>query len=179
MGSTTRLATKKLALAAMFCGLGVVFLYFGSLLDVMNLTMVAIASLFVFCSEIEMGRGYSLLIYAVTSVLSMLLLPDKFTAFAYLGFGGIYPILKQVFERLPKWLSRLLKLLYFNAVLAALILISLFILKAEDMSPLYLIFLVLVGNVAFLAYDYAMEILIAVYRKKLRKRLRIQKYFEK
>lgn len=40
--------TRKLAVSAMLSALGVVILYLGSVINVLDLTMVAIASLFVF-----------------------------------------------------------------------------------------------------------------------------------
>jgi hypothetical protein len=96
----------------------------GSIITVLDLTMVAIASLLIMLSVIEIGGGYPYLIWLVTGVLSMLLLPDKFGALLYLLFGGIYPIFKEMFERLHYIVSWILKFSYFNAMLTVFILLQ-------------------------------------------------------
>jgi hypothetical protein len=88
-------SAKRVALSAILCTLGVLFLYIGSVLEILDLTMGALASVIVIFSVIEMGGKSPYLIYAVTSVLSLLLLPNKFPAFLYFAFAGIYPILKE------------------------------------------------------------------------------------
>ena len=92
--------SKKVALAAILCALSVLMLLLGSILTVLDLTMVCMASLLVMLAVIEIGGGYPYLIWLVTGVLAVLLLPDKFSALLYLLFGGIYPIFKAMFERL-------------------------------------------------------------------------------
>ena len=50
--------TKKIALAAILSALGVVVLLIGSVITLLDLTMVAIASLLVVLAVIEIGGGY-------------------------------------------------------------------------------------------------------------------------
>ena len=61
----------------MLSALGTVFLYIGSATNILDLTSVAIASLLIFFAVMEMGTPYQYLIYGVTSLLAVLLLPDK------------------------------------------------------------------------------------------------------
>ena len=172
---TTQVRTVKVAVAAMLSALGVVVLAIGSIIEVMDLTMVALASIFVFFAVIELGRPYPLLIYAVTSILSLLLLPNLFAAVLYLLFGGIYPILKQWLERRRPLISWLGKAVYFNAVLTAVVLLSLYLLHVEDTG--FTVAYYLLGNITFFLYDVAMTKLITLYFFRLRSRLRIEKYF--
>ena len=97
--------TKKLAVSAVLSALSIVVMLIGSVTGFLDLTMVAIASIFVFFAILEMGSPYQYLIYVTTSLLSMLLLPDKFSAILYMAFGGIYPMLKQQIEKLPRLFS--------------------------------------------------------------------------
>ena len=125
-----------------------------------------------------MGKPYYLLIYITTSVLSILLLPDKFSAVLYLIFGGVYPILKQKLEKnLPVILSWLLKAVYFNAVLVAATLGVKYLFGVDEEELTVLLFAV--GNVAFFMYDIAMTKLITYYLLGLRKKFKIEKYFKK
>ena len=177
--SSSKVQTKKLATAAMLCALGVVFLYLGAVVTVLDLTMVALVSFFVFFAVIEMGHPFPLLIYAVTGILSVLILPDKFGAMTYLLFGGVYPIVKAVFERLHPLLSWILKLSFFNTVLSLLIVVTLFVLKVEDSDLGFNVVVYAISNLTFLLYDVMTTQVITLYLVKLRKRLRIEKYFEK
>ena len=71
--------TKKIALAAILSALGVLILLLGSIITVLDLTMVAMASLLIMLAVVEIGGGYPYLIWLVTGFLSLLLLPDKFS----------------------------------------------------------------------------------------------------
>lgn len=164
-------------MASMLCALSVVVLALGSIISALDLTMVAIASIFVFFAVIEMGSPYQFLIYGVTSLLSLLLLPDKYSAFLYFIFGGIYPILKRMFEKLPTALGWVLKALYFNAVLAAMIFGAKYLFGVDEEELTIVLFVM--GNAAFFLYDLAMTKLITLYLAVLRKKLRIEKYFKK
>lgn len=166
-----------LAVSAVLSALGVVVMLLGTVISVLDLTMVAIASIFVFFAILEMGSPYQYLIYVTTSVLSMLLLPDKFSAVLYVIFGGIYPVLKQKLEKLPTILSWVLKAVYFNAVLVGAVLGAKYLFGVEEEELTLVLFAV--GNIAFFMYDIAMTKLITYYLLGLRKKFRIDKYFKK
>lgn len=172
-----RTSTKKLSLSAVLCALGVVFLALGSVISALDLTMVALASILVYFAVLEMKSPYQYLIYAVTSILSLLILPDKFAAFLYLIFGGIYPVLKRAFERLPDVPCWILKVLYFNAVITAMVLGSKYLFGVDEDE--LTITLYIFGNLAFIVYDIAMTKLLTFYLTGLRKKLKIDKYFKK
>lgn len=176
-GDSRKMKTRKLAFSAMMSALGVVILYMGAIVEVLDLTTVALASVFVFFAVIELGSPYQYLIYAVTSVLSVLLLPDKFSAASYLLFGGIYPIFKSMFEKIGGAVCRILKFVYFNVVISVLMAVSVYILHLDGYNKMYRLSLYLLGNFAFLMYDILMSNLIRIYIFKLRGRFRIGRYF--
>lgn len=171
--------TRKLAVSAMLSALGVVILYLGAVINVLDLTMVALTSLFVFFAVIELGTPFQYLIYAVTAFLSMLLLPDKFAALTYLLFGGIYPIFKAMFERLHYVIAWILKFSFFNTVLSVLVAISVYLMHIEDSEVGFTVGLYALGNVTFLLYDIATTQLVTLYLVKLRQRLRTDRYFHR
>ena len=67
-------------------------LYLGSMVEVLDISMAVIASLICVFAVIEYGKGYPWLIFSVTAILSLLLLPNKFPAVVYGCFMGFYPI---------------------------------------------------------------------------------------
>jgi len=163
----------------MLCALGVVILYLGSVIEVLDLTTVAMASLFVFFAVLELGNSFPYLIYLVTAILSLLLLPSKFGPAVYLLFGGIYPIIKAYLERLPMLLSWVLKLVYFNGVMTLLVAASLYLFHVEDPDVGFNLAFYGLGNVTFLLFDVATTRLVTFYLLRLKKRLKLEKYFEK
>lgn len=170
--------TKKITLAAILSTLGVIVLLLGSIFTMLDLTMVAIASLLVVMAVIELGGCYPYLIWLVTGILSMLLLPSKFSAILYIVFGGIYPILKAMFERLHFVVAWILKLSYFNTMLTLLIFLCNYVFKLSDTDLGYNFIVYILCNGVFVLYDIAASEMIVLYMIKLRKMLGLKNYFK-
>jgi hypothetical protein len=160
----------------MFSALSVVLLYFGSLFELLDISMAVIASLACVIAVIEYGKSAPWAIYAVTSVLSVILLPDKTPAAFYAIFFGFYPILKEKFEKRPKVLSWLLKEVTFNICLVVMAVAVYFISTTGDNSllknPIMLATTALLAEVVFVLYDIALTRLISFYIIKLRHRFK-------
>lgn len=169
--------TKKLAVSAMLSALGIVLLYLGSATNILDLTSVAIASLLIFFAVMEMGTPYQYLIYGVTSLLAVLLLPDKTAAVTYLLFGGIYPVFKAMFEKLHFAVAWILKFSYFNTVLTLIIAISKYVMHVDDPDIGFRAGLYALANLTFVLYDIATSQLVLLYLVKLRQRFRVGKFF--
>ena len=170
-----RRRTKCLTISALLSALGVILLAVGSLLDVMDLSVAAIASLFCIYAVIEMGGGYPWMIWAVTCGLAWLLLPQKSPALFYLLIG-FYPILKELFEKLRPVSGWILKILYFHVALALVWLGFRFLLTpgVSLPKPWYRILLYVAALFCFVLYDVLLTRLITFYLLKLRGRLGIK-----
>lgn len=164
--------TRALTLAAMLVALGVVLLGLGALIEVLDLSMAALASFLVVFAVIELGGAYPYLIYAATGLLSVLLLPAKTPALIYLLFAGYYPILKAVFEKkLPRVPAYICKVLVFNAGLALAVFLALrFFAPSAQSAFSWQYWLLLIGTPVFLLYDVALTRLITFYLFRLRQR---------
>lgn len=168
--------TKRLTVCAMLCALGVVMLWIGAAIEVAELSMAVIASLLCVFAVIEYGASCAWLVFAVTAVLSLILLPNKGTAAVYLLFFGYYPILKGKFESRPPLARWLFKEAVFHVALVAIFLAWRFLLfpTANAFSPWLYLFALLFAEVAFLLYDVALTRLISLYLFRLRKRFRFK-----
>ena len=169
-------ATRRLTVSAMLVALGVVLLGLGAMVEVLDLSMAVIVSILAVFAVIEMSRGYAVLIYAATSVLSLLLLPAKTPALIYAAFAGYYPILKAILEgKLPRALAWVVKTAIFCLGVGAVLLIGARVL-IMDLSWVFANwwFLLLLPPV-FLLYDFALTRLISAYLLKWRPRLRLPK----
>ena len=172
---------KKLTLSAICAALGVVMMYLGSLIEVLDLTTVFAASLLIVFLQIELAGAWPWLAWAVTSMLSILLLPNKFCAFEYAFFGGIYPLLKYYIEKLPRRLAYLLKMLAFNLLFAGVMVVSVWLYGLEDItlpvvgklsSQGYFIILFALGNIIFVLFDRLLTQMIILYEDRWQQRVR-------
>ena len=159
----------------MLSALGVVFLYIGSVIQVMDITMAVVASICCVLAVIEFGGSYPWLVYAVTGVASLIILPQKEAAVIYILFFGFYPILKQKLEKKRRLTAWILKELIFNVSLAVMLILSSLLLTADGTEPLpvFLSF-VAIAEVTFPIYDIALTRLITVYVYRIRKKIKIK-----
>jgi len=174
MSTRRNQGTRRLAAASVLSALGVLLLALGAFVEVLDLSMAALASLLVVLAVIELGGKYPYLIYAVTAVLGLLLLPNKTPAVLYTLFAGFYPIVKAGLERkLSRVLAWVLKLVIFNAclALAAFVAVKL-VLPDAALILSYWWLLPIVGTPIFVIYDIALTRLISTYIQRWRTRLR-------
>ena len=168
---------KRIVVSGVLVALSVIILYLGCAIEALDLTMSAIVSLLVVVIVIEMGYKYAWFAYLATSILSLLLLPQKTPAIFYACFMGFYPIIKSHVERINSAVLRwVIKLIAGNAALCAMFwLISLFI-PDEFEGGWMLVATYILGLAAFIMYDIALSKLITIYFLKIRDRVKIYKF---
>ena len=170
--------TKKLTLSAACVALGAIFMVVGGMIEVLDLTAVALSSVIVAFVFIELGSPYTWLVWLTTSLITALLSFARPMWMLYFLCFGLFPILKGYIERLPRWTWLLLKLIFANlAMLLAMlgcefILGIPFIAEGEDffglpLHAIYIVFAVLL-NIAFIAYDIFLGVMVRFYMYRLR-----------
>ena len=174
--------TKKLTLSAMVVALGTVFMILGAVIEVFDLTAVALASVLVAFVYIEIGSPYTWLVWLCTSLATGLLYPHSAMWFIYLVLFGIYPILKGYIERLPRPFWLVAKLVFSNvAFLLMLFGVSLitglpFIDTEQQFlgisgKAIYVVTWILL-NVAFIAYDFFILVMVRFYTERIRPKIK-------
>lgn len=163
--------TRALAVSAMTAALCVLLLFLGNLTQVADVSFAALSTLLIWFLYLEYGKGFALGAYLTASLLSLLLLPNKSAALLFAGFFGWYPLLKLPLERLPGVFAFLCKFLAVNAVCVTLSLLFGGILGLEGYSPLLLLLLLALYDLAFILFDIAMGKFVYFYVEKLRKYL--------
>lgn len=170
---------KRVVVSGVLVALSVIILYLGCAIEVLDLTMSAIVSLLVVVIVIEMGYPYAWLTYIATSLLSILLLPQKTPAIFYACFMGFYPIIKSYIERLHSAILRwTLKLAAGNTAIILMILLTSLLVPDEFDGEGLVIATYILGVVAFVMYDVAISKLITLYFLKIRDRIKIYKYLK-
>ena len=174
--------TKRVAVSGMMVALGVIILYVGSLVEVLDISMAAIASLICIIVVIEYGKLYAWMVFAATALAAMLLLPEKFTPSLYALLIGYYPMIKELIERIGKKSGKralfgsvrwIVKLLFFNAALLAVALVAIYILILPESEEWMQITMILLANAAFVLYDVALTRMISMYFFRIRRRFRL------
>ena len=167
--------TKRLTVSAMTAALATAILYLGSFIEVLDISVAVLASLFSAVILIEYGKGAPWSVYGITSFLSLLILPNKFPALMYLIFFGYYPIIKASVERIRSRLaSWSVKICIFIAA-TTLLLISFKLFTVEVELPnmkLYMIAFVALTALTLVLYDIALTRLISYYIFRLRDRFK-------
>lgn len=154
----------------MLAALAVVILLLGSLIELLDLSAAAMASLVIMVAVIDLGIGYAAGVYAVAAVLSVLLFP-KTATIVFAAFVGYYPIVKVYLDRIkPRLLQYTVKLAIFNAFLFGILwLVEQLLGAGNDWSalgvPLYVL-----GNLTFLVFDLAIARLSLFYIRKIKSR---------
>ena len=178
MPKKTSTQVKYLTVSAMLSALGVVILGLGAVIEVLDISVAVIASLLITYAVIEIGGAYPWLIWVVTSIIALLLLPLKTPVLFYALLTGYYPIIKQKIERrmarLPAWGVKLGVLtLSLLVIWAVMWLFAPTLLETTGGWVMIAATLVL-GVFAFVLYDICLTRLITVYFVKLQKRFRMK-----
>ena len=166
--------TKKITLSAMMVALGTVLMRLGVYVEVLDLTVCALASLMVVFIYLEIGSYYPWLVWICTA-LATALTGGGIVAAEYLLIFGIYPLLKSFVERLPKWSWIIVKLVFINAVIWLLFLISDILFGQNffgEETPVMTAVVYVMMNVAFLAYDLFITIMVRFYYDRIRPRIK-------
>jgi hypothetical protein len=168
---------KRIVVAGVLVALSVIILYLGCAIEVLDLTMSAIVSLLVVVIVIEMGYNYAWLSYVATSILSIVLLPQKTPAIFYMCFMGFYPIIKSYIERIGSAVIRwIIKLVIGNAAIGAMFLLMSYFVPDEFEGEGLVIVTYVLALLAFVMYDIALTKLITMYFRMIRERIKIYKF---
>ena len=155
--------------------LGTAFMIIGAVIEVLDLTVCALASMLVVFIFLEIGSYYPWLVWVCTSLATGLLYPASLIWVEYALIFGVYPLIKAYIEKLPRWSWIIVKLVYANAVIWALFFICEKLLGVPfftDEARWMRVLTYILTNVAFLAYDLFITVMVRFYYDKLRPRFK-------
>ena len=178
MPKKTSAQVKYLTVSAMLCALGVIVLGLGAVIEVIDLTVAVIASLLTVYAAIEMGGAYPWLIWIVTSIIALLLLPLKTPVLFYALLTGYYPILKQKIERrfarVPAWSIKLGVLAVSLGVIWSVMRLFLPDLLEGPCGWIAIAAALALAVLAFILYDICLTRLITLYFVRWQKRFHLK-----
>ena len=167
--------TKKVTLSAMMVALGTAFMIIGAVFEVLDMSVCALSSLLVVFIYLEVGSYYPWLVWICTTLATALLYPGSILWVEYALMFGIYPLIKSYIEKLPRWSWLIVKLVYANAVIVALFFVCEKLLGVPfftDEAEWMRVLVYVLTNVAFIAFDYFIVVMVRFYLARLRPRFK-------
>lgn len=162
MASTLK-ATKRLTYAAMVAALTVVLMLLTRWLPTMRISVLFVVSLLPMALVCEKAYKETALCVLASAVLGWLFLPNSLEALAYALFFGWYGLIWRATLQRPLALRLLLRWMFFNVGWTA----GLFLARSlVGNLPLWLIWLL--GQAAFIAYNFLYGLCVGFYQRRLR-----------
>jgi len=169
--------TRKMTLSALFAALCVISLFVASVWPMGRFGLVAFASLFVAAAVIEGGIASGISVFVVSSIIGMLILPNRAAPLLFIIFFGYYPFAKSLIEHIKyNILQWVIKLALFNAATVIVwILMREILLDAIGNNVVFSIdfisfpLIMIGGSIVFLVYDFGFTKLIWFYINRISK----------
>lgn len=159
--------TRCTTISGVVSALSVVIMLLTNVMPSMMYVIPIVTGAIVFAVNEIIGKKWALGVFFVTSLISFILLTDKEAVLNYTLFFGYYPLLKPIYERLPKVLSWGVKVLTFNVAIVLIGTIVTFVFKLpfldEDFGKLTIPVFLILFNVVFIMYD----VMFTVFKKRL------------
>ncbi|MEG1426377.1 MAG: hypothetical protein RSC76_01680 [Oscillospiraceae bacterium] len=171
--------TVKVAFSGIFAALGVVILFLTGVIPVATIALPALAGCILIPVVAECGEKWGFGVFAATAILSFFLAGDREAVLIYALFFGYYPVLYAVLDKIrSKGIRYAVKLMIFNIAAVSEVLIATYIfgIPLENFSfsngflgILIPIAFLLLANLVFVVYDYALKGIIFTYFARLHK----------
>lgn len=167
------LKSKKIAYLGVLLALNQVFIFLSSIIKTNTLALFSIAALMVGIVIVEFGVKSGALFYIASSILGFFLTTSQLEVVTYILFFGLYSIVKYAVEKVAfqmkqaRLIEMSIKLLFFNLAAGSIY----FILRGIVNIQLYW-WLIVIAEIAFIAYDYAFSILINYYIRKIQPKIK-------
>lgn len=164
----------KIALGGMLSALSTAILWLGSLFPGYAIASAAAAGVVPAVAVVQNGTKTGFAVYGITSLLGLLILPQKNSAIWYLAIFGYYGVVKSYLERVQsqftEWIG---KVVLYTAVFAFMrfVLQSAFT-AMSDLFPVGTTVLYVVGLACFVIYDIGFSRLIGLYLTRIHRNTR-------
>ena len=159
------LKAKDLALGGILTSLTVIVLFINILIPINTFAILTISSCFVPIAIIRSNVRVGIFVYIASSIIGFFLVPLDIMI-PYILYFGIYGLVKFYIEKLRNMpLEILLKLSFSNIMLIlGYILFTKFIAPINLNIPIWI--LIILAQIAFLIFDYALTLIITFYISK-------------
>ncbi|MBU3213694.1 hypothetical protein LL033_12915 [Clostridium estertheticum] len=165
--------SNHIAKGGIFAALSLILLYISSVIPTNRLSVLCIASCIIPLSIMLTGVKNTVVVYGAVSLLSLFIIPSKLIGLSYILIFGSYGFVKYYVEKLRNIpIEIILKLLYFNITSGIIVFIyKMLFLKIPNININVYLLLIIV-EVGFVVYDYALTAFISYANKNLLKKFK-------
>lgn len=154
--------TKITALSGMLAALTVLFLFFGSVVQIFAYVAPLISGLIMIILINNVNKRSAWTVFVVSSLVAVFLLPDKECALTYVFFFGWYPMVKDSFDKIKIKILRIVaKFAVYNVAVVFSQLACIYVFGVWG-----IVILLLLANLFFALYDRLFVLLSFIYMKK-------------
>ena len=165
--------TRDLAFAGIITAFIVLVLYLESVIPTGRAGFLVLSSFLLCAVYLESGMKWLMATYMASSLLALLLVADKIGLLPFVLLFGIYPVLKNLVERVRSiWLEWALKLAGFNILLLAGYAVFKPLLPVALTGSAYVIPAIAVFEFGFILYDLVFTQWIHFYLERIAPRIR-------
>lgn len=173
--------SNKVALGGIISGLSLLFMFLTGIFPFAEYALPALSGIVLITLVIEINKKTAYIAFIAVGILSLIITPVKESAILFVFFFGYYPILKSSLEKVKNRVFEwCLKIGIFNVTVVCAYILMINILGMNEITSDFngwfeygAIALLLLGNVAFIIYDYALTQVIGMYYQKIRPKLSI------
>jgi len=161
--------SKKIAYGAIINLLTVVSLYLASILPTNRLFFFGLSSFFLSVIVIEFGVSFAFTTFMASSILGLIIIPNKMILVPYIMFFGYYGIVKFFIEKINNvYIEWIVKLMIFNISVVMVYLFTNRVLFSEIKiyGPTWAF--IYLGELIFIIYDISYSFGISYYKKHFR-----------
>lgn len=162
----------RITIGGVCLALTVISVYAASIVPGVELTLLAVSSLFTAIVLMESGVGSSVLFYCAAMLLGLIIVPNKLSVIPYGFFFGYYGILKYYIEKLHGGLLQtVVKLLFFAGLMCVGLLgfRELFT-DSIHIPDMPVALLIIAGILMLFLYDFIYSCLINFYVRRIQRK---------
>lgn len=166
--------STQVAIGGLSAAICLLLMFMTGLIPLSSYILPAMAGIVLIGVGQESGGKTAMLVYAVTSLLGLMIVPDREAILLFIMLLGYYPILRPHLERLPRIVSWFLKLLLLNTVVFVFYLLMKYVFAIPDMIESIKFgaaFFLLLVNFTFLMYDFLITQVLVLYVKWFRPKI--------
>lgn len=170
--------STQVAIGGLAAAICLLLMFMTGLIPFSSYVFPAFAGVILIAVAEENGARTALLVFIVTSVLALMMVPDREAVLLFMMLMGYYPMLKPKIERLPKFVSTLIKLVLCNVIFIAFYYVTLYVLGIPDLLEgwgefgEYTAYIALLaGDFSFFMYDYLLKQVLELYVRWFRPKI--------
>ncbi|MEM1483636.1 hypothetical protein V6615_02035 [Oscillospiraceae bacterium PP1C4] len=162
--------STQVAIGGLAAALCLLMMFMTGLIPFSSYVFPAMAGIVLIAVSTENGTKTALLVFTVTSILALLIVPDRQSVMLFIMLLGYYPMIKPRLERFPRLVAWLFKGLLLNTVVIAFYYVMLYIFGIPDMLEgwgdfgkytAYVVFGMV--NFTFFMYDFLLSQVLHLY----------------